>query len=225
MATPTTSVREYCSLLAKSKLLPADEVEAWHRGWRDEGRGGDDAVEAFGKYLVHRRVLTAYQSAMVQRGRADGFFLNDYKILDRIGKGQMGGVYKGVHTLGQLVALKILPSSRAKDSHILGRFQREARLLTQLDHPNVVRAFQVGEAGGVHYIVMEYLEGETLDEVLARRKRLPSAEAVRLIVQALGGLGHLHQKRMIHRDLKPSNLMLTPDPPPGKPDTTWDATV
>src|SRR5205823_3680327 len=94
-----------------------------------------------------------------------------------------------------------------------------------LDHPNVVRAFQVGEAGGVHYIVMEFLEGETLDEVLARRKRLPPAEAVRLACQALAGLQHLHERRTVHRDLKPSNLMLTPGPAPGKPDTTWDATV
>jgi serine/threonine protein kinase len=225
MPTPTTSIPEYCTLLARSKLLPADEVEALHQRWRDEGRGGDDQVEAFGKYLVHRRVLTAYQAVMVQRGRADGFFLDGYKILDRIGKGQMGGVYKAVHTLGQLVALKILPASRAKDPHTLGRFQREARLLTQLDHPNVVRAFQVGEAGGVHYIVMEFLEGETLDDVLARRKRLPPPEAVRLVCQALAGLQHLHEKRVVHRDLKPSNLMLVPGPASGKPDTTWDATV
>jgi hypothetical protein len=160
---------------------------------------------------------------MIQRGHPEGFFLNGYKILDRIGKGQMGGVYKAVHTLGQTVALKILASSKAKDPHTLGRFQREARLLTQLDHPNVVRAFQVGEAGGVHYIVMEYLEGETLDEVLSRRKRLPVGEAVRLVRQALAGLQHLHERRMVHRDLKPSNMMLVPAA--DKPDTTWDATV
>ena len=137
----------------------------------------------------------------------------------------MGGVYKAVHAFGQLVALKILPASRAKNTHVLGRFQREARLLTQLDHPNVVRAFQVGESGGVHYIVMEFLDGETLDEVLERRGRLPLGEAVRLIRQALDGLQHLHDKRMVHRDVKPSNLMLTPDRAKDKPDTTWDATV
>jgi serine/threonine protein kinase len=226
MATPTTSVTEYCALLARSKLLPAGEAETLHQQWKAETGGGDDQVEAFVAFVVKRRVLTPYQAAMIQRGRADGFFLNTYKILDRIGKGQMGGVYKAVHSLGQVVALKILPSSKAKDPHTLGRFQRESRLLTQLDHPNVVRAFQVGEAGGVHYIAMEFLEGETLDEVLARRKQLPVGEAVRLIRQALDGLQHLHERRMVHRDLKPSNLMLTPSPAPqGKPDATWDATV
>jgi serine/threonine protein kinase len=161
---------------------------------------------------------------MVQRGRSDGFFIGSYKIMDRIGKGQMGGVYKAVHTLGQLVALKILPSSKAKDLHVLGRFQREARLLTQLDHPNVVRSYQFGETNGVHFISMEFLEGETLDEILARRKRLPAGEAVRLMHQAFAGLQHLHEKRMVHRDLKPANLMLVPGPPPGK-DTTWDCTT
>ncbi|MDB5309146.1 MAG: stkP 1 [Gemmataceae bacterium] len=225
MATPTAAVRDFCTLLAKSKLLPAAEVESLNRKWKDEAGGADDQVEAFAKYLVGKRVLTSWQSAMVQRGRADGFFLDAYKILDQIGKGQMGGVYKAVHPLGQLVALKILPASRAKDQRVLGRFQREARLLTQLDHPNVVRAFQVGESGGRHYIVMEFLEGETLDEVLTRRKRLPVAEAVRVVRQALDGLQHLHDRRMIHRDLKPTNLMIIPAGGRGGADTTWEGTV
>jgi serine/threonine protein kinase len=194
-----------------------------HKQWKDETRGQDDQVDSFCKFIIARRSLTEWQVAMVRRGRADGFFISGYKILDRIGKGQMGGVYKAVHGLGQIVALKILPASRAKQPHILGRFQREARLLTQLDHPNVVRAFQVGENGGINYIAMEFLEGESLDETLSRRKRLPSAEAVRLIHQALGGLQHLYERRMIHRDVKPANMMLTPAP--GKPDTTWDSTV
>ena len=97
---------------------------------------------------------------------------------------------------------------------MLARFQREARLLTRLDHPNVVRAFQVGEADGKHYLVLEYLDGDTLDEVLAKRKRLPPTEAVRVVHQALLGLQHIHERGMIHRDLKPANLMLVG--PPGR---------
>lgn len=222
MATHAASVTDYCSLLAKSKLLSAEDVEGLRRRWADDVRGGDDQVDPFVKFLIKERVLTPYQAVMVQRGHPEGFFLNGYKILDRIGKGQMGGVYKAVHTLGQTVALKILASSRARDQHTLGRFQREARLLVQLDHPNVVRAFQLGESAGVHYIVMEHLEGDTLDEVLARRKRLTVAESVRIVRQALAGLQHLHDRRMVHRDLKPSNIMLTPAPPA---ETTWDSTV
>lgn len=224
MATPAATAAEYCTLLVKSKLLPAAEVEALYRKWKEERPGDDARVDSFRRFLVERRALTDYQARLVQRGRAEGFFLGGYKILDQVGRGHMGGVYKAVHGAGQVVALKILPASKAKDAHTLARFQREARLLTQLDHPNVVRAFQVGESGGVHYIVMEYLEGETLDEVIARRGRLPAAEAARLACQVFDGLQHLHEKRMIHRDVKPANLMLTPAAEAGKPDT-WNATV
>jgi eukaryotic-like serine/threonine-protein kinase len=224
MANHTAGVAEYCSLLSKSKLMPPEEVDAVHRRWKDETGGGNENVEAFSKFLVSRRVLTPWQAAMVQRGRADGFFLERYKILDQIGKGQMGGVYKAVHSLGQMVALKILPASRARDARVLGRFQREARLLTQLDHPNVVRAFHVGESAGRHFIVMEFLEGETLDEVLVRRKKLPVGEAVRLVRQTLDGLQHLHSRNMVHRDLKPSNLMILPSGVKGA-DTTWESTI
>jgi serine/threonine protein kinase len=216
MANPTTSVPDYCGVLARSRLLPSHEVTNLADRWRNESKSTDAEVDAFRKYLVSRRLLTEYQSVMVQRGHADGFFVDGYVILDRIGKGQMAGVYKAVHSTGQIVALKVLASSKAKNSHLLARFQREARLLTQLNHPNIVRAYQLAStraengATGVHYIAMEYLEGETLDEVLARRKKLPPAEAARLLAQALDGLQHLHDKRMIHRDLKPANLMLVP---------------
>lgn len=218
-----TSVRDYCALLAKSKLLAADEIEIAYKQWKDETSRQDDQVESFCKHLISRRSLTEWQAAMVRRGRADGFIIGGYKILDRIGKGQMGGVYKAAHGLGQVVALKILPSSRAKEQHVLSRFQRESRLLTQLDHPNVVRAFQVGESGGINFISMEFLEGETLDEILTRRKRLLWPEAVRLIHQVLCGLQHLYERRMIHRDVKPANIMLTPAP--ARQENTWNSTV
>ncbi len=225
MATPAATAREYCTLLAKSKLLPPEEVESQYRQWKEERPGSDDRVDSLRRFLVARKCLTEYQALLVQRGRADGFFLGEYKILDRIGKGQMGSVYKAIHNFGQLVALKILPASRAKNQQILGRFQREARLLTHLDHPNVVRAYQVGEGAGVHFIAMEFLEGETLSDVLERRKQLPWTEAVRLVRHVLDGLQHLHDRRMVHRDLKPANIMLTPELAKGKPDTTRDATA
>jgi serine/threonine protein kinase len=230
MANPTATVTEYCGVLARSRLLPAADVAAVADRWRGESKATDAEVDSFRKYLVARRLLTEYQAAMVQRGHAEGFYVGGYVIQDRIGKGQMAGVYKAVHNTGQVVALKVLSASKARNPHLLGRFQREARLLTQLDHPNIVRAFQLastaGENGGpgVHYIVMEHLEGETLDEVLGRRKKLTPAEAARLVTQALRGLQHLHEKRMVHRDLKPANLMLVPAGP-AKQDSTAAATL
>ncbi len=223
MPTPAATVEDYCALLVKSRLLLPEHVEQLYRKFCQQSASSSD-VDAFRRFLVKQQLLTEYQAHMIQRGRAEGFFIGNYKILERVGKGQMGGVYKAIHPLGQMVALKILPASKAADPHILARFQREAKLLLQLDHPNVVRAFQIGEEGGVHYFVMEYLDGESLQEVLDRRKRLPWPEAVRLFHQVLQGLQHIHEKRMVHRDIKPSNLLLVPAATPDN-DTTWNATV
>ncbi len=230
MANPTTTVSDYCGVLARSRLLPSHEVTNLADRWRSESRATDAEVDGFRKYLVSRRLLTEYPAALVQRGHADGYFVDGYVILDRIGKGQMAGVYKAVHSTGQVVALKVLASSKSKNSHLLARFQREARLLTQLNHPNIVRAYQLATTRadngtpGVHYIAMEYLEGETVDELIARRRKLPSSEAARLLAQALDGLQHLHDKRMVHRDLKPANLMLVPAAA-AKAETTLLATL
>jgi serine/threonine protein kinase len=124
--------------------------------------------------MVANRYLTEYQSTLLARGHADSFFLNEYKILDRLGKGRMAGVYKAQHRLGQVVAIKVLPPSKAKEPTLLGRFQREAKLALLLRHPNIVRTFQTGLAGNLHYLVMEYIEGETLEDVMTRRKQMPA---------------------------------------------------
>src|SRR5262245_18898957 len=117
MPTPVTNATEYCALLVKSKLLPEQEVDAIYKKWKEERPGSDTRVDSFRRFLITKRALTEYQAALIQRGRPDGFFLGGYKSLDQIGKGQMGGVYKAAHTSGQIVALKILPASKAKSAH------------------------------------------------------------------------------------------------------------
>jgi serine/threonine protein kinase len=221
-----------CGFLIRSRLMTAEEMRAMYERWQADG--GSDAAGAhrFTEWLVAHDYVTAYQAKLLRKGHGDpdAYFLGQYKILDRLGRGRMAGVYKAVHTLGQTLAIKVLPPSRAKNPIMLGRFQREARLALRLKHPNVVRSFQIGQAAGLHYLVMEYLEGETLDEVMQRRARqgsgrMPPAEAVRLIHQALTGLEHIHELGMVHRDLKPANLMLVPLPRAGEPDNTEQATV
>lgn len=222
----TPTVQSYLNLLTRSRLLTADQVQEAHRKWQDAVRSGlNDDVDSLRRFLVSRKYLTEYQSHLVMRGHSEGFFLDEYKILELVEKGPLAGIFKAANKSGQVVTLKVLPSSKAKQPAVLSRFQREARLLTKLDHPNVTRAFAFGEEGGRHYIAMEYLEGETLDEVLARRKRLPAGEAVRIVHQALLGLQHLFEKAMVHRDLKPANLMLVPAPTPGPNETTLNAAV
>jgi len=201
------TIEEYCSVLIRSKLLPESEIAALARRFRSEAK--DDDVDGFRRFLVQKKCLTDYQAALVQRGRSDGFTIGGYVIQDRIGKGQSAGVYKAKHPSGQIVAVKVLPGSKAKEDKALNRFRREGRLLTHLNHPNVVRAYHIAQDGAVWFIAMEFIDGETLEELLARRKKLSVPEAVRLVQQVLAGLQHLHERRMIHRDLKPANIMLT----------------
>ena len=220
------TVQNMCGLLIRSRLLTPDGVKAMYTRWQADAKNAQGDVAQFGKWLAANHYLTSYQSALLARGQADCFFLNEYKILDRIGQGRMAGVYKAQHYLGQIVAIKVLPPSRAKDVQMFARFQREAKLALYLRHPNIVRGFQVGETNGLHYIVMEYLDGETLEEVLNRRSKLLPGEAVRLMYHLLQGLQHIHEQNLVHRDLKPSNLMLVPASPKGGPnDNTLRSTL
>jgi serine/threonine protein kinase len=209
------TVPRICETLVASRLLAADEVEALRRRWTTEAGGVDDPGR-FTRWLVAHRYVTEFQAALLVHGHADHFFIGPYKLLDRMARGRLAVVYAAVHRLGQKVALKVLPPSKARDSRLLARFRREAELALRLDHPHVVRAFEAGEADGLHYLVMEYLEGETLEALLRRRGQLPLEEAVWLIRQALLGLQHLHERGLVHRNLEPANLMvltgLGPDP-------------
>jgi len=202
------TVQNIYGLLLRSKLLSIDEAKAMFARWQQEAQSDASNLSHFASWMVANKYLTEYQAQLLVRGHAEGFFLNEYKILERLGKGRMAGVYKAQHQLGQVVAIKVLPPSKAQEPNLLGRFQREARLALRLKHPNIVRTFQTGTADGLHYIVMEYLEGETLEEVLVRRGKLPPNEAVRLVYQALQGLQHIHEQGLVHRDLKPANMML-----------------
>ena len=189
--------------------------------WLEAAGAEAQDADRFHKWLVAGKVLTEYQIVVLGRGNVDQLFLPPYTLLDRVGKGRMAGVYKAAHGSGQVVAIKILPPSKAKDPPTLARFQREARLALRLKHPNIVRTFHTGENNGLHYLVMEYLDGETLDEVFQRRGPLPAHEAVRLVHQALLGLEQVHDQGLIHRDIKPENLILVG----GRPDNTARGTL
>ncbi len=218
------TVEKYCNLLSRSKLMSPADVRTAYQGWRADSKQSSDTAQ-FAKWLVARKHLTDFQARLLLKDQAELIFLDDYKLVERIGAGRMAGVYKGIHKLGQVVAIKILPPSRSKDAEALGRFQREARLAIKLIHPNVVRTFHTAVANGMYYLVMEHLNGETLEEVLERRKKLPPAEAARIVYQALVGLQHIHEKGMVHRDLNPSNLMLVSGSDRGPGDSTLRSTV
>jgi eukaryotic-like serine/threonine-protein kinase len=220
------TVESLCNQLARNRLLAPDAVRRMRQRWREEAKGASDDAGRFSKWAISSGYLTDFQLGMLTRGFADLLLLGEYKLLDRIGQGRMAGVYKGVHSSGQVVAVKVLPPSKAQVPQLLARFLREARLSLRLKHPNVVRTFQVGKGKGeLNFIVMEHLEGETLEDVLKRRGRLPALEAGQVILQALRGLQHLDEEGLVHRDLKPANLMLVPARARDQPDTTLAQTV
>lgn len=203
------SVESLCNLLAKNRLLPGDQIRTLRARWRSEGGPQVDDVDAFRGWMQRQGALSRFQLEMLDRGFADFLRFGEYVLVERIGTGRMAGVYKAVHPLGQVVAIKVLPPSKAKQPQVLGRFQREARLAVRLDHDNVVRTFQHGKTKeGMHFIIMEYLDGDTLDEMVAARGKFTVPETIHVLGQALRGLEHLDEAAVVHRDLKPGNLML-----------------
>src|SRR5262245_16092844 len=150
IAMEITTIDALCGAIAKSQLLTHDQLRELIPQWRQaDGPGGSTGPERFLQWLVQHGDLTQFQADRVAKGYTTGYFLHTYKLVDRIGQGRMAGIYKAEHTLGQVVALKVLPPSRAKEPLGIGRFKREARLALKLKHPNVVRAFQVGYEAGL----------------------------------------------------------------------------
>ncbi|MCI0639118.1 MAG: protein kinase [Gemmataceae bacterium] len=219
------TVESLCNQLARAKVLSADAIRGLRLEWRAAAGVAADRVADFRQWLLRQQRLTAFQLDMIDRGYGDLLHFGQYKLTERIGRGRMAGVYKGVHSSGQVVAIKVLPPTKAKDPQVLGRFLREARLAVKLDHDNVVRTFQSGVQEDMHFIVMEYLDGDTLDEVLKKRKRLPGPEAVAILIQALEGLEHLNDEGLVHRDLKPGNLMLLSESSTPLTESTANCTV
>jgi serine/threonine-protein kinase len=161
--------------------------------------------------LIQERLLTEYQVRRLLANKPHGLILGKYVILDRIGSGSMGRVYKAQHQLmGRVVALKIIAPEIVSNDRAVSRFYREMRLVGRLDHPNVVRAYDADSASNVLYIVMEFASGLSLAQML-KNGPLPPVEVVGYAAQAALGLAHAHEQGIVHRDVKPSNLMVTED--------------
>jgi len=142
-------------------------------------------------------------------GLATGTKLGPYEIQSYLGAGGMGEVYRARDTrLDRTVAVKILPTHLSQDSEAKQRFDREARAISSLSHPNICPLYEVGSQEGIGYIVMDYLQGETLADRLDKGK-LPFEQLLRYGIDICEGLGTAHRNRVIHRDLKPGNIMLT----------------
>jgi serine/threonine protein kinase len=159
--------------------------------------------------LVEAHKITEYQASAIFEGKTEGLVFGEYRVLDKIGEGGMGMVFQAEHQMmGRLVAIKVLSAAALRSPNVVQRFYREVKAVARLSHPNIVAAYDAGQFQGNHYLVMEYVEGQSLGELVRRRGPLPADEAIGYVVQAARGLQYSHEQGIVHRDIKPSNLLI-----------------
>lgn len=199
------SLKEFARSILASGLMTAGEL----REFRAQLPVKQLSAEAFGKELVRHGKLTQYQVARIYQGQHDGLILGKNVILDRIGSGGMGEVYKAQHLrMKRTVVIKVLHPESTDSETARRRFQREVEAAAQLYHPNIVTAFDADEEDGVHYLVMEYVEGKDLGSMISHGGPFEVDKALDCIIQAAKGLAYAHEQGIVHRDIKPSNLLL-----------------
>ena len=143
------------------------------------------------------------------KGETRGMVLGDYVVLDRLGEGGMGQVFKAQHRrMDRIVALKVVSAAAMKDAGAVKRFQREVKAAARLTHANIVNSFDAGEQVGINFLVMEFVEGQDLSSLIKDRGPIDVATAVRYLQQAAAGLAFAHSEGVVHRDIKPGNLLL-----------------
>ncbi|MEE8450651.1 MAG: protein kinase [Thermoguttaceae bacterium] len=197
------SAKEFFAVLEKSKLLDDKQLADAQKDTADCENPTESA-----RTLVRQGVVTRWQAGQLLAGRST-FFLGKYKLIELLGRGGMGNVFLAQHiTMNRRVALKIIAKRIGKDRASLERFFAEARAIAGLDHPNIVQAYSVDNEGDRHYIVMEFIDGRNLSQIVEEDGPLDFARAADYIQQAADGLAHAHDRNMIHCDIKPSNLLV-----------------
>ena len=210
--TQITSDRIF-ELIEKSRLVESGKLQAQLDVIRTHHDGvlPEDPVVVC-KELEDAGVITRWQSEKILQGKYKGFFLGSHKLLGHLGSGGMSSVYLAEHILMKHQrAIKVLPKSKLGKNSYLERFQREAKAIASLNHPNIVRAYDINNEKDTHYLVMEYVEGADMQNLVRKHGPLPYAVAADYIAQAARGLHHAHEAGLIHRDVKPANLLVNKD--------------
>jgi response regulator RpfG family c-di-GMP phosphodiesterase/predicted Ser/Thr protein kinase len=214
-AEPTLSVQDFIGRIKDSRLLARQQLAdflAQHPYLLDGN------LRELTNALIGQGLLTEFQTTHLLKGQLFGLVLGNYRVVERLGAGGMGVVYKAEHIhLKRAVAIKVLISDADYNSIFLQRFYSEMQATAVLSHPNIVLAFDAGEVAGpnspadiLHYLVMEYVPGENLERYVLERGPLPIAQACEYLRQAASGLQHAYEHGVVHRDIKPSNFVVTP---------------
>jgi len=199
-------------LIVEQKLATSEEVQQC----RDllNQTGPDASQKTLAAVLVDHGVVTQGQidRAVKTLEESRSQQIPGYKLLKKLGSGAMASVFLARQmSLDRLVAVKVLPRRLSESADYVQRFIMEGKAAAKLNHPNIVQAIDVGEAGGYHYFVMEYVQGRTLHDDLSKGPVYSEAQALDVIIQIARALEHAHEQGLIHRDVKPKNIMLTED--------------
>ncbi|VTR98646.1 serine/threonine protein kinase [Tuwongella immobilis] len=208
MPAPAT-VADLIDLVRRSQILPEDRLEPELSALTQSG-AMPVAPDKLASWLVKQALLTPFQARQLLAGRWRSFMIGGkYKLLDLLGAGGMGAVYLCEHIFMQrLVAIKVLPVQKLTEPSMLERFYREARAAAALNHPNIVRAFDIDQFEKLHFLVMEYVDGASLQEIVGKHGPLSVERAADYIAQTCSGLAHASEAGMVHRDIKPGNLLV-----------------
>lgn len=210
--TPEISRAKFLTLVRASGLVDASVLAEVLGSAPDSPR-----AKHLARHLFKHGLLTKFQAQHLLAGHSNGFFLGQYRVLDLIGRGGMGKVYKAEHmTMQRVVALKVLSAEITRTARARHLFRREVRAAGRLTHPNIATAYDANEVDGRAFLVLEYISGPSLSALVREHGPLPVGLCCEYIRQAALGLQHAHEFGMVHRDIKPSNLLV--QPPVGRDD-------
>jgi serine/threonine-protein kinase len=203
MVMPLSSAADLVALLRDLGLVSPRRLRALAKAGR-----ADRPAQVLARELVKRGWLTAFQADELLQGRGGELLLGQYVLLEKLGEGGMGAVYKARHTrLDRTDAVKVVSPHFLEQPKAVARFRREIEASARLSHPNIVAVYDAGEAGGRHFLAMEYVEGDNLAYLVKWRGPQAWPDVVRILVGVAQGLQHAHEQWLVHRDVKPANLL------------------
>ena len=207
MAVPT-SIDDLIKLIRKSGMVDEPHLNAYLEKQARSGHSLTDVKKLAGS-MVKDGLLTYFQAEQFLLGKSRGFHIGKYKLLERIGFGGMGQVFLCEHMyMRRRVAIKVLPPTKAAEPAAIGRFYREARAAAALDHPNIVRTHDIDQDGNLHFLVMEYVDGSSMLDIIKKTGPMDVTRACNYIWQAVQGLDHANRVGVVHRDIKPGNILV-----------------